>query len=82
LLYPKLSFGGLSAKPGDPLFCNPNEGAAALIVNGNVGVFTVNTDCYGNSSVTTALNQIVTQPTQGTLTNNGVAGATLNIFTR
>ena len=61
-------------KPGDPLYCAPNEGAAAIILNGNVGIFTVNTDCYAGSAVTAALNQIVTQPAQGTLTNQGVAG--------
>jgi hypothetical protein len=33
--------------PGDPLFCQPNEGNTFLIVNGGSGVFTVDGDCYG-----------------------------------
>jgi hypothetical protein len=38
------------ANPGDPLFCDPNEGIAYLIVNGGSGIFTVNSDCYGGNS--------------------------------
>ncbi|MGD1094454.1 MAG: Ig-like domain-containing protein [Bryobacteraceae bacterium] len=32
---------------GEPFYCNPNEGAAAIIVNGGSGVFTVSNDCFG-----------------------------------
>jgi hypothetical protein len=38
------------SNPGDPLFCQPNEGAAFLITNGGSGVFTADPDCYGNNS--------------------------------
>ncbi len=34
---------------GDPLFCQPQEGVAFLIVNGGAGVFTADGDCYGNN---------------------------------
>jgi hypothetical protein len=34
---------------GDPLFCQPQEGVAFLIVNGGAGVFTADADCYGNN---------------------------------
>jgi uncharacterized protein with beta-barrel porin domain len=39
-----------SSNPGDPLFCQPNEGTTFLIVNGGGGVFTANSDCYGGNS--------------------------------
>jgi hypothetical protein len=56
--------------PGDPLYCQSNEGATFLIVNGTTGVFTTATDCY--SSLTDFDNNNVTvQPTQGTLTSDG-----------
>jgi hypothetical protein len=56
--------------PGDPLYCQPDEGATFLIVNGNTGVFTTNSDCY---SPTTDLNNnnVTVQPTHGTLTSDG-----------
>jgi hypothetical protein len=44
--------------PGDPLFCQPQEGVAFLIVNGGSGVFTVDPDCYNNNinnDVTTSI---------------------------
>lgn len=37
------------ANPGDPLFCQPQEGIVYLIVNGGSGVFTSDSDCYGNN---------------------------------
>lgn len=56
--------------PGDPLYCQPDEGATFLIVNGNAGVFTTGTDCY--SPFTDVNNNNVTvQPTHGTLTSDG-----------
>src|ERR1035438_10643564 len=36
--------------PGDPLFCQPQEGTTFLIVNGGAGVFTVDPDCYNNNA--------------------------------
>jgi hypothetical protein len=44
--------------PGDPLYCQPNEGVAYLIVNGGAGVFTVDPDCYNlniNNDTTTTI---------------------------
>lgn len=38
-----------AANPGDPLFCQPNEGVEFLIVNGGAGVFTSDADCYNNN---------------------------------
>lgn len=38
-----------ASNPGDPLFCQPNEGTTFLIVNGGAGVFTVDSDCYYNN---------------------------------
>jgi hypothetical protein len=38
------------ANPGDPLFCQPDEGLSFLIVNGGAGVFTADPDCYGNNA--------------------------------
>jgi autotransporter-associated beta strand protein len=35
--------------PGEPLFCQPQEGTVYLIVNGGAGVFTVDQDCYNNN---------------------------------
>jgi hypothetical protein len=35
--------------PGDPLFCQPQEGVVYLIVNGGSGVFTSDGDCYNNN---------------------------------
>ncbi len=35
--------------PGDPLYCQPNEGTTFLIVNGGAGVFTSDSDCYNNN---------------------------------
>ncbi len=44
-----LSFGAPASNPGDPLYCQPQEGLGFLIVNGGAGVFTANYDCYGNN---------------------------------
>jgi hypothetical protein len=55
--------------PGEPLFCQPDEGATFLIVNGTTGVFTTNNDCYTGSNVNN--NNVTVQPTHGTLTSDG-----------
>ena len=63
------------ANPGDPLFCDPNEGTTFLIVNGGSGVFTVNSDCYGN--VPAADTQLVIPTGQGGTLTKG-PGTSLN----
>jgi hypothetical protein len=63
------------ANPGDPLFCDPNEGVTFLIVNGASGIFTVNSDCYGgNPSLDT---QTTITTSQGGVLTKG-AGTSLN----
>src|ERR1035437_6856058 len=59
-----------TANPGDPLYCQPNEGATFLIVNGNTGVFTTNSDCY-SPFANVNNNNVTIQPTHGTLTSDG-----------
>ena len=59
-----------TANPGDPLYCQPNEGATFLIVNGNAGVFTTNSDCY-SPFANVNNNNVTIQPTHGTLTSDG-----------
>jgi hypothetical protein len=41
---------GPNPNPGDPLFCQPQEGTTFLIVNGGSGVFTADPDCYNNNA--------------------------------
>jgi hypothetical protein len=55
--------------PGEPLYCQPNETATFLIVDGTTGIFTTAGDCYTGSDV--ANNNIVTAPTQGTFASDG-----------
>ncbi len=43
------TLGYAANNPGDPLFCQPQEGTAFLIVNGGTGVFTADADCYNNN---------------------------------
>jgi hypothetical protein len=62
------------ANPGDPLFCDPNEGIAYLIVNGGSGIFTVNSDCYGGNPALDTQTTIATG--QGGTLNK--VGSTLN----
>ncbi|MGA2115649.1 MAG: IPTL-CTERM sorting domain-containing protein [Bryobacteraceae bacterium] len=69
LFIPSLAL-ATTPNPGEPLYCQPNEGATFLIVNGNTGVFTTGTDCYSPTSHVSN-NNIVTQPTHGTLTSDG-----------
>lgn len=60
------------SNPGDPLFCDPNEGVTFLIVNGGTGVFTANSDCFGNNLAANNTNPAVINTSQGgTLTRNG-----------
>jgi hypothetical protein len=62
-----------SANPGDPLFCQPQEGTTFLIVNGGSGIFTVDGDCFNNNYANDTQNSITT--TQGgTLTKSGGTG--------
>ncbi|HEX7919699.1 MAG TPA: autotransporter domain-containing protein [Bradyrhizobium sp.] len=69
----------LANNPGDPLFCQPNEGTTFLIVNGGSGVFTADPDCYGgNVNNDTHLN-ITT--TNGTLVGTRTAGGINYIYT-
>ena len=56
--------------PGDPLYCQPNEGATFLIVNGTTGVFTTDSDCYSPTSNVNN-NNVTVPPTNGTLTSDG-----------
>jgi hypothetical protein len=39
----------VGSNPGNPLYCDPNEGVVFLIVNGGAGVFTIYEDCFGNN---------------------------------
>jgi len=59
-----------TANPGEPLYCQPNEGATFLIVNGNTGVFTTGIDCY-SPYANVNNNNVTIQPTHGTLTSDG-----------
>jgi hypothetical protein len=59
--------------PGDPLFCQPNEGVQFLIVNGGAGVFTVDADCYNNNYANDTTNSITTGQ-GGTLTRAAGTG--------
>jgi hypothetical protein len=61
--------------PGDPLFCQPQEGITFLIVNGGSGVFTADPDCFNNNasndtqlSIPTAQGGLMT----GTVTSTGI----------
>jgi hypothetical protein len=62
--------------PGDPLFCQPQEGVQFLIVNGGVGIFTANNDCYGNVSANDTTLSIATS--QGGTLNGTILGASIN----
>ena len=41
--------GAFARNPGDPLFCQPQEGTTYLITNGGTGVFTADADCFANN---------------------------------
>jgi hypothetical protein len=61
------------SNPGDPLFCQPQEGVAYLIVNGGSGVFTSNSDCYGNNIANDTDTTIATSQ-GGTMTKTAGTG--------
>jgi hypothetical protein len=74
-----LSFGTVADNPGDPLFCQPQEGVGFLIVNGGAGVFTANSDCYNNNTNNdTTLSISTTQG--GTLTGTRTASSINYIY--
>jgi large repetitive protein len=57
--------------PGDPLYCQPNEGNTFLIVNGGGGIFSVGADCFADNPANDTQNTITTSH-GGTLTlSNG-----------
>jgi hypothetical protein len=69
-----LAAGTLSAQnPGDPLYCQPQEGTTYLIVNGGTGIFTVNADCY-NNNISNDVTTSITTGMGGTLTLTRVGG--------
>jgi len=49
-LAPHVLAATINPNPGDPLFCQPQEGTTFLIVNGGSGVFTADPDCYNNNA--------------------------------
>jgi hypothetical protein len=61
---------------GDPLFCQPQEGVAFLIVNGGAGVFTADQDCYNNNTSNDVTLSIATGQ-GGTMTGTR-AGSSIN----
>jgi hypothetical protein len=59
--------------PGEPLYCQPQEGVTYLIVNGGTGVFTVDPDCYAENLANNVTNTITTGQ-GGTLTRSAGTG--------
>jgi hypothetical protein len=57
----------VSNNPGDPLYCQPQEGTTFLIVNGGGGVFTADGDCY-NRNISNDTQTTITTSQGGTLT--------------
>ncbi len=64
---------GAAPNPGDPLFCQPQEGVAYLIVNGGAGVFTADADCYNNNYANDTDTTIATSQ-GGTMTHAAGSG--------
>jgi hypothetical protein len=64
------------SNPGDPLFCQPNEGVQFLIVNGGAGVFTADGDCYNNNANNDTTLSITTG--QGGTLQGTVTGSSIN----
>ncbi len=62
-----------ASNPGDPLFCQPQEGVAYLIVNGGAGVFTADSDCYNNNYTNDTDTTIATSQ-GGTMTRTAGTG--------
>jgi hypothetical protein len=59
--------------PGDPLYCQPQEGTTFLIVNGGTGIFTADADCFNSNIANDTQNSIATSQ-GGTLTKNAGTG--------
>jgi hypothetical protein len=67
------------SNPGDPLFCQPNEGNTFLITNGGSGVFTVDPDCF-NSNINNNSNFSISTA-HGSLAGSNSPGGTNYIYT-
>ena len=79
-LAPRVLAAGPSPNPGDPLFCQPQEGTTFLIVNGGAGVFSADADCYNdNTANDTTLSITTTQG--GMLTGTRSTGAINYLYT-
>lgn len=70
----------VAQNPGDPLFCQPNEGVNFLIVNGGAGVFTVDPDCY-NNNINNDTTTTITTTQGGTLTLTRTPSAGNYVYT-
>jgi hypothetical protein len=67
--------------PGDPLFCQPQEGTTFLIVNGGAGVFTADVDCY-SASIGNDTDTTIATTQGGTMTRAaGTPGAANYVYT-
>jgi len=75
-----VAYAGPNPNPGDPLFCQPNEGTTFLIVNGGAGVFTVDADCFNNNIANNTALTIATGM-GGTLTGTNTASSTNYFYT-
>jgi hypothetical protein len=71
---------GPTPNPGDPLFCQPNEGTTFLIVNGGAGVFTVDGDCFNNNPTNNTTLTISTGM-GGTLNGTNLSSNTTYVYT-
>lgn len=73
--------GVASPNPGDPLFCQPNEGATFLIVNDGTGVLTVDGDCYNNSASLASAPTTITTAKGGTLAGTASGSQVNYVYT-
>jgi len=71
---------GIAPNPGDPLYCQPNEGTTFLIVNGGAGVFTVDQDCF-NNTISTNTTLTITTGQGGTLNGTNLSSNTTYVYT-
>ena len=69
-----------ASNPGDPLFCQPQEGTTFLIVNGGSGVFTADPDCFNNNIANNTAMTILTGR-GGTLTGTNTPSGTNYVYT-
>lgn len=79
LLQP-LAHAASTSNPGDPLYCQPNEGTTFLIVNGGAGVFSVDNDCYGRNIANDTTTSITTSQ-NGSLAGTATSGSMNYIYT-